>query len=149
MKKIVWTVAALIVIFLVVTIVASNKYSDGGELVLRNQLKSDTYGGQTPAETLQMLVEALRNEDLELASKYFVLSDDGNRDEWLSLLEKLQEKGGLDDLINKLEQAQPYTKDISHKGDFKFFIPNDKENIETVINLEKNSSSGVWKIENL
>ena len=149
MKRIVWTIAALIIIFLIVTVIINSKYDDAGEVILKNQLKADTYGGQTPSETLQMLAKALEDEDLELASRYFILSDDGDRDEWLRLLEEVQEKGGLDNLIAKLEQAQPSLKDISHKGDFKFSITNEEGVIETVINLEKNSFSGVWKIESL
>ena len=130
-------------------VVANRKHDDGGETVLKNQVKADTYGGQNPAETLKLLVEALKDEDLELASKYFALNDDGSREEWLRLLEEVQERGGLADLINKLDQAQPYVKDISHKNDFKFFIADEKGGVETVINLEKNSFSGVWKIESL
>ena len=130
-------------------VVANRKHDDGGVAAFKNQLKADTYGGQNPVETLKLLVKALKDEDLELASKYFILNDDGNREEWLRLLEEVQERGGLADLIAKLDQAQPYVKDISHKNDFKFFIADEKGGIETVINLEKNSFSGVWKIESL
>lgn len=35
----------------------------------------DIYGGETPEETLQMYIEALKAGDLELASKYFRLED--------------------------------------------------------------------------
>lgn len=33
---------------------------------------SDTYGGRTPQETLQMYIEAVEEGDHELASKYFI-----------------------------------------------------------------------------
>jgi len=36
-------------------------------------MSEDTYGGKTPEETLNLFIEALKKEDLELASKYFVL----------------------------------------------------------------------------
>ena len=38
-------------------------------------MKEDTYGGKTPEETLRMFIEALKKEDIELASKYFSLLD--------------------------------------------------------------------------
>src|SRR3989344_8418422 len=39
----------------------------------------DTYGGKTPKETLELFIAAVEKEDFELASKYFVLS---NQEEW-------------------------------------------------------------------
>jgi len=36
-------------------------------------MSEDTYGGKTSEETLNLFIEALKKEDLELASKYFVL----------------------------------------------------------------------------
>ncbi len=39
----------------------------------KTALKNDTYGGKTPEETLKMFIEALKKEDVELASKYFAL----------------------------------------------------------------------------
>jgi len=35
---------------------------------------ADTYGGYTPAETLQLYIDALKKADYELASKYFIES---------------------------------------------------------------------------
>ena len=38
-------------------------------------MTEDTYGGKTPQETLDLFVAALEAEDVELASKYFMLDD--------------------------------------------------------------------------
>ena len=38
----------------------------------RQAKMADTYGGKTPAETLQLYIDALKKNDLELASKYFI-----------------------------------------------------------------------------
>jgi len=38
----------------------------------QKKLMSDTYGGRTPQETLQMYISAVEKGDYELASKYFV-----------------------------------------------------------------------------
>lgn len=35
-------------------------------------LKQDTYGGKTPEETLELFVQALKQKDPELASKYYL-----------------------------------------------------------------------------
>ena len=41
-----------------------------------DELKAqDTFGGETPEETLEMYIEALKVGDVELASKYFRLED--------------------------------------------------------------------------
>ena len=39
---------------------------------LEERYKNDTYGSTTPEGTLEMFVEALKKEDVRLASKYFV-----------------------------------------------------------------------------
>src|SRR3989338_5949308 len=78
----------------------------------------DTYGGATPKETLDLFIAAVEKEDFDLASKYFVISkqgewrgklNNGNKDnlkKWVNLLKKAQEKGflGVDDF-------QMYVKD--------------------------------------
>lgn len=38
-------------------------------------IATDTYGGKTPQETLQMYISAVEKGDYELASKYFVLEN--------------------------------------------------------------------------
>lgn len=39
---------------------------------LEKQYREDTYGGDTPEETLRMFVEALEKKDFALAAKYYV-----------------------------------------------------------------------------
>ena len=52
------------------------------------QYAKDIYGGDTPEETLEMYIKALKAGDMELASKYFRLEDQKKR---LSELNKLDE----------------------------------------------------------
>jgi len=40
---------------------------------LKQAYAEDKYGGETPEETLQLFIDALKAEDIELASKYFVV----------------------------------------------------------------------------
>lgn len=41
--------------------------------------KADTYGGATPEETLKLFIDALEKKDYELASKYFVVEEQGEK----------------------------------------------------------------------
>ncbi|MFA5878062.1 MAG: hypothetical protein WC845_01720 [Candidatus Staskawiczbacteria bacterium] len=47
-----------------------------------DMLKGDTYGGETPEATFNMFVEALKNEDVDLAVKYFVMDPDRRATYW-------------------------------------------------------------------
>jgi len=64
---------------------------------------TDTYGGDTPEETYDLFIDALKDGDVELASKYFEI--DG-REEWQKTIETYKESGNLDNLINELEDAK-------------------------------------------
>src|SRR3989344_4072391 len=35
-------------------------------------MRTDVYGGKTPEETLSLFIEALKTDDIELATKYFM-----------------------------------------------------------------------------
>lgn len=54
---------------------------------LEKKIKEDTYGGETPEETLQLFIDALKAGDTDLAAKYFVVEE--------------QEEQGADLLIGK------------------------------------------------
>lgn len=49
---------------------------------------ADTYGGKTPAETLQLYIDALKKNDFELASKYFVQKNRNMQKEKLASFSK-------------------------------------------------------------
>lgn len=71
----------------------------------------DAYGGKTPKETLEMFIAAVEKEDFDLASKYFVISKQG---EWRDKLIKGKENNNLESLsklitdeIKILDKADP------------------------------------------
>ncbi len=112
-------------------------------------MRQDTYGGKTPQETLDLFVEALRAEDIELASKYFIVGENDKIDEkWIEGLRKTKESGKLQKVANLLLKAKPDIKSRSSEKDFKFSTYEDGE-LKVYINLEFNEYSGVWKIESL
>lgn len=107
--------------------------------------KNDPYGStESPQETFRMFLEALKNEDLYLASRYFVLY---KQDEWYETLQKIKENGDLDDMISDLERAESYKS--LYEGNFQYLVT-DKDNIVTVIiDFTQNPVNHRWKISEL
>jgi hypothetical protein len=67
---------------------------------------ADTYGGKTPAETLQMYIEAVEKGDYELASKYFI---EGNRKREYERLISVKNNGGdFKEYVSILKKAKPW-----------------------------------------
>ena len=67
--------------------------------------ESDEYGGTLPEETLNLFMDALKKDDLELASKYFLVE---SRTEWYDHLKSLREAGLLSGVIDDLSRAKKY-----------------------------------------
>jgi hypothetical protein len=112
-------------------------------------MRNDTYGGKTPEETLNMFIAALEKEDLELASKYFLLREDGTSNpQWLEGMKKMKEQDGLRVIIENLQEAKITEKNENLKTAW-FSIFDKKGIIIKEILLKFNEYSGVWKIENL
>lgn len=115
----------------------------------KKAMAEDTYGGKTPEETLQMFIKALKKEDVELASKYFILEENGQLNpKWIEGLIKTKESGKLQEVIDLLSKAKPDIKAISSENDFKFSTYENNK-LKAYVNLEFNEESDVWKIESL
>ena len=118
-------------------------------------LKQDTYGGKTPEETLKMFIDALKKEDIELASKYFALDTNENsenyltRKEWEETLERAKKEGMLREIINTVLRAIPTENQELLGNTFWFSVYDDRGNVELLIELSRNSQSKVWKIINI
>ena len=118
----------------------------------QRQLSEDTYGGKTPQETLNMFIEVLRNEDLELASKYFAPEMDEENPEkmtWQGHLEYLQgikEKGFIGRMADDLEDYDK--KNMLSEGRCVFNYHNDDGTLSIQIAIHHSEYSDVWKIEN-
>lgn len=85
------------------------------------ELIVDTNGGVTSQATIDLFVDALKQEDVELASSYFVISE---REKWVKTLQIFKDNGFLDEMVADIE------------GD-----PN-------LVELKFNEYSKVWKIAN-
>jgi hypothetical protein len=111
-------------------------------------MREDIYGGKTPEETLKLFVEALKKEDVELASKYFMLDDEGGREKWVERLNELKEKKLLVQMAEDIEKkAKPTQSSYENDAGFKFI--SDTGLVIGIIDMELNKFSGLWKIESL
>ena len=63
--------------------------------------KTDKIGGQTPEETFDMFIDALKKEDIELASKYFVIK---KQDDWEKTLEEYKKNDLLANFVVELQK---------------------------------------------
>jgi len=119
-------------------------------------MKEDTYGGKTPEETLKMFIEALKKEDVELASKYFMLETDTQdpdyltRNKIISALENYKTQNKLSELINTLSKLEPSKSNRSPgDGDYELVSYDKDGNVEVSLLMVLNKESKVWKIVSL
>ena len=113
---------------------------------LKEAYTNDTYGGETPEETFNMFIEALKAGDTDLAAKYFLVEKQARMAEEFAIG---KENGSLTTFIGYLEQAKRGEKKIS--GDYESIQFTYAENgvARMSFNLIKNPYSGVWKMESL
>jgi len=107
-------------------------------------MKNDTYGGKTPQETLDLFVAALRNDDLELASKYFALGSSLDKNDWL-----LELKNNTIDMLNAASKAIPTPDQKPSSKIFWFSVYSNSGEVEQLIEMSFNDFSNIWKIESL
>ena len=110
---------------------------------LEKAYAEDTYGGETPEETLRLFIDALKKGDTDLAAKYFVLDV---QPEWREGLAKIKEKGLLEEMVKDLEKLEK-TKE---NPDEVFYVATNEKNIVSIqLIIGKNPYSNIWKIYEL
>lgn len=111
-------------------------------------MRNDTYGGKTPQETLNLFIDALKRGDIDLASKYFVLKENGEVDgKWITFLSTIKGDGNLDRFASDLGKYDEAKKTFDPY--FIFLYQNSDGTIALQLTMKLNEYSGVWKIENL
>lgn len=70
---------------------------------LEKPYKTDKIGGQTPEETFDLFISALKKEDIELASKYFVIQ---KQDDWEKTLGEYKTNNLLANFVVELEDTR-------------------------------------------
>ena len=128
----------------------SQRYRDVEQRYIE-AMTADTHGGKTPEETLKMFIDALRREDVDLASKYFLLdvSDNLTREKWIKRLNDIKGKNLLGQMAKDLERAKPDPAGPLYEGDFGFVVYADDGLVGAQIDMQFNKFSQVWKIESL
>ncbi len=111
---------------------------------MEQKYREDTYGGNTPEETLQFFIDALKNGDTDLAAKYFVVD---KQEEWREKLEIGQKNETLSLLIGDLEKEK-IGKEL-FKGHYRFSTYDENNIAEFSFDLTLNSFTNKWKIESL
>lgn len=111
---------------------------------LKEQYKHDTYGGETPEETLALFIEALENGDVELASKYFVVEIQEEMKEELKIGKGNDVLGLIVEDLKK-EKRSFALSDIEHR----FRTVDDNGVAEFSFDLILNTQTGKWKIDEL
>lgn len=105
--------------------------------------KADTFGGATPEATFDMFLAALKNEDIELASKYYDVSVQEEALAGLKL--ELEEDGNLDLSIKYFTDVRGGEKKCNELLDgcvFEYEVENGFKSIS----LNKKNYNNLWKI---
>ena len=110
---------------------------------IEDQYKKDMYGGDTPEETIQLFIDALKKEDIDLAAKYFVIDSQQKR---YNDLIQLKGENKLGSVIDRLNQLQ-LTKQNDTQAYF-ILVGQDKTIISQVI-VRKEPKNNRWKITEL
>ena len=111
---------------------------------LKRQYEQDTYGGDTPEETLQLFIDALKKGDTELASKYFVVE---KQEEWIKNFSIAKENNNLHLYIDEVQRVNPGKR--TSAGKYLFTVVGNDSMAKFVIVLVINPSTNKWKIEDL
>jgi len=106
--------------------------------------KNDLYGGKTPEETFVMYVEALKKGDLDLASRYFVLSGQAKE---LEALKKMSPEQMVA-YVKKIDGSEKVWKfdDKGSWGNYRIYYVTEEH---FSLDFTLNESSKVWKLESI
>lgn len=110
---------------------------------LAEAYKNDAYGGDTPEETLNLFIAALKAGDTDLAAKYFLLEKQGEMGEEFKIG---QQKGTLMTFIEILEKSN--TPSRNTEGGYYMFTYDTPDSLMS-IDLILNPYTKKWKIESL
>ena len=110
-----------------------------------DELKAqDTFGGKTPEETLELYIDALKEGDMELASKYFRLEDQEGELGELSELDEDQISKALKFI--DVEDYNIFCGSDVEKCEINVFFENENILISRMVKVEQ---SELWKLESI
>ncbi|NMB92454.1 MAG: hypothetical protein GYA31_02425 [Parcubacteria group bacterium] len=113
---------------------------------------NDTYGGITPEETYQLFLEALKKQDIDLASKYFILD---KQEEYKNLFTQIKNSGQWDKMMADLLAPKNAKGRMEDNGEYKIeILTQNNELIASIVikkpvltmGTEQREISNLWKI---
>jgi len=119
---------------------------------LKQESARDIYGGQTPEETLNLFIAALRSGDVVAAAKFFEGEPDFETGHlsWKKFeegLKKIQTRGNLARFADDLEGYDEISS--SSPSDAWVFYKNEDGERDGELHMTVNVNSGIWKIGNI
>ena len=115
---------------------------------LEKPYRTDKIGGQTPEETFDLFISALKKGDTDLASKYFVLQ---KQESWKKSFGELQKNQDFyAQMISELEFARDnHNKNTEndHKISFVYQVDGDGGTKSGIKIIFEKYPTGVWKID--
>ena len=105
---------------------------------LERQYREDPYGGNTPEETLQLFIDALKKGDIELAAKYFLIE---GQEKTKHDLEGAKTEERLTIIIQELERAI-----LKKDSDTAYFTVVRNSDLPSELVMHKNPLNNKWKI---
>ena len=80
---------------------------------LEKPYKTDKIGGQTPEETFDMFIDALKKEDIDLASKYFVIK---KQNDWEKTLAEYKKNNLLASFLGEIQNNRDNWQLVKNDG---------------------------------
>lgn len=113
---------------------------------LEEQYKNDTYGGDTPEETLRLFVEALEKGDFALAAKYYVPEKQA---EALVDIHAAASSGGMERFMVAYKEGTKKTGQSVATGDYGIEIFPKGDDTPFSMQFTENPFTHKWKITEL
>jgi len=113
---------------------------------LREAYKNDPYGGNTPEETMELFVDALKKGDLELASRYYVVEQ---QDDIYNKLPQGVESGGINTLLDYYEDGGVIKIFYDYINEYEISVIKNKNEPGFTFRLTLNQETNKWKILDL
>ncbi|MDP3733290.1 MAG: hypothetical protein Q8Q91_01995, partial [Candidatus Daviesbacteria bacterium] len=114
-------------------------YKEAQRLI--KEYNEDPYGGNTPEETLQLFIDALKKGDIDLASKYFVM------EKWEEINKRFNglDENQISSMVEKLQRTE-----LTKQENTAFFTLVDKNRVvESELVMIKHRVNKRWKISEL
>lgn len=121
---------------------------------LERDYKNDIYGAETPEKTYQLFLEALKNKDVDLASKYFILE---KQEEYKKLLIQIENNTQWEEMMSDLLLSENQLGKYQDKETYVIEVVNRKnESVSTIVlkipiikfGTDTRKPSNIWKIVN-